>query len=40
MRIWNGGAFPVPLGCLSCLMIVDMCVPIGTMPHSAPTLTG
>ena len=31
MRTWNAGAFPVPFGCLSLLMIVDMCVPIGVM---------
>ena len=28
MRIWKAGALPVPFGCLSRLMIVDMCVPI------------
>lgn len=28
MRTWKAGALPVPLGCLSRLMIVDMCVPI------------
>ncbi|SAC76507.1 Uncharacterised protein [Enterobacter hormaechei] len=31
MRIWNAGALPVPLGCLSRLMIVDMCVPIAVV---------
>ncbi|EEW1557709.1 TPA: hypothetical protein ODM37_000371 [Escherichia coli] len=28
IRIWNGGAFPVPFGFLSRLIIVDMCTPI------------
>ncbi len=28
MRTWKAGALPVPFGCLSRLMIVDMCVPI------------
>lgn len=28
IRIWNAGALPVPLGCLSRLMIVDMYAPI------------
>ena len=31
MRIWNAGALPVPLGCLSRLMIVDMCAPIAVV---------
>lgn len=31
MRIWNGGAFPVPFGCLSRLMTVDMCTPINVV---------
>lgn len=34
MRIWNGGAFPVPFGCLSRLMIVDMCTPINVVLFS------
>ncbi len=29
--IWKAGAFPVPFGCLSRLMTVDMCVPIGVL---------
>ncbi len=28
IRIWNGGAFPVPFGFLSRLITVDMCTPI------------
>lgn len=31
IRIWKAGAFPVPFGCLSRLMTVDMCVPIGVL---------
>jgi len=27
--IWNAGALPLPLGCLSRVIEVDMCVPIG-----------
>ncbi|WP_320205242.1 host cell division inhibitor Icd-like protein [Salmonella enterica] len=29
--MWKGGAFPVPLGCLSRLITVDMCTPIKVM---------
>ncbi|EFP5544611.1 host cell division inhibitor Icd-like protein [Escherichia coli] len=34
IRIWKGGAFPVPLGFLSRLIIVDMCTPIALCFHS------
>lgn len=34
IRIWNGGAFPVPFGCLSRLMTVDMCTPINVVLFS------
>ncbi|EFN7990424.1 host cell division inhibitor Icd-like protein [Escherichia coli] len=34
MRIWNGGAFPVPFCFLSRLIIVDMCTPIALCFYS------
>lgn len=39
IRIWNVGALPVPFGCLSRLMIVDIYVPIGVMFLSIGTYT-
>ncbi|EIV0207947.1 hypothetical protein P4M32_002872 [Escherichia coli] len=34
IRIWNGGALPVPFGFLSRLITVDMCTPIALCFHS------
>lgn len=34
IRIWNGGAFPVPFGFLSRLITVDMCTPIALCFYS------
>ncbi|ENB6248566.1 hypothetical protein ABHK03_005266, partial [Escherichia coli] len=34
IRIWNGGALPVPFGFLSRLITVDMCTPIALCFYS------